>query len=257
MNIDAAAYLGAWPFRANVEGTPARLLAMMKDTGVEQALVSPLPALFHLDPTPANEALLRQVRGRRGLWAVPVINPRLADAAAQVASLAGSEQVRGVRLAPKLQGYPPEQARAVVEMAAAHGLTAVIQLRMQDERSHPVAFQVPPVPLAEAAALAARVPEARLVVAAARTGEIENREMAARLRDLPNLWVDISHLDGLGCIRRAGAAVGAHRLLFATSWPFFYARSALLKTNDAELPPQDLAAIMGGNAVRAFALPAA
>jgi predicted TIM-barrel fold metal-dependent hydrolase len=257
MRIDAATYLGAWPFRANVEGTPAHLLAMMKEISVEQALVSSLPALFHLDPTPANDALLRQVRGRRGLWAVPVINPRLADATAQVACLGGSEQVRGVRLAPSLQGYPPEQARAVVETAAAYGLTTVIQLRMQDERSHPVAFQVPPLPLAEVAALAARVPEARVVVAAARMGEIENRETAARLRDLPNLWVDISHLDGLGCIRRASAAVGTHRLLFATSWPFFYAHSALLKTRDAELPPQDLAAIMGGNAVKAFALPAA
>lgn len=254
MRVDAAAYLGAWPFRGNLEGTTAGLLATMKEIGVEHALVSPLPALFHLDPTPANDKLLRQVGGRRNLWAVPVVNPRGADATAQVARLAQLGKVRGVRLAPSLQGYPPAQARPVVEAAAGHGLAVVVQLRMQDERSHPVAFQVP---LAEAAALAASVPKARVVVAAARMGEIENREMAARLRQLRNLWVDISHLDGLGCIARARAAVGARKLLFATSWPFFYARSALLKTEEANLPRPHLAAVMGGNAAKAFALSAA
>jgi predicted TIM-barrel fold metal-dependent hydrolase len=253
MRVDAAAYLGAWPFR-NVEGTVGGLLTMMQGLELDQAVVSPMPALFHTDPADANEQLLRSLKGRRNLWAAPVVNLRLADGKKSIDELARRPQVRAVRLAPGFHGYPAAQVREVLEVLAERDLAAVIQLRMQDERSHPVTTFIPPVPVEEVIALAESAPAARVVVAATRLGEIEAGERAGRIRALQNLWIDISHLDGVGCLGRAREAVGAARMLFATSWPFFYARSALLKVDEAELPADDIEMMMGGNAAKVFRL---
>ena len=253
MRVDAAAYLGAWPFR-NVEGTVRGLLTMMRELALDGALVSPMPALFHTDPADANEHLLRSLKGRPNLWAAPIVNLRLADATKYTDELARRPQVRAVRFAPGFHGYSVSQAKQALEVLAERDAAAVIQLRMQDERSHPVTTFIPAVPIEEVVSLAESAPAARVVVAAARLGEIESSENAGRMRALPKLWVDISHLDGLGCIGRAREAVGAARLLFATSWPFFYARSALLKSEGAELSPRDVAMLMSGNAVNAFGL---
>jgi predicted TIM-barrel fold metal-dependent hydrolase len=252
MRIDAAAYLGPWPFRS-IEGTLAGLLAMRRELGLDGAVVSPLPALFHTDPAEANARMLRQIRGRPGLWAAPVVSLRLADATRYLEELASNPQVRAVRLAPGFHTWPVAQAEEALTVLARHGLAAIVQLRMQDERSHPATTFLPPVPIDEVIALAERVPSARVVIAAARSGEIEG-ERGARIRAVPNLWLDISHLDGLSCLGRARDAVGAERLLLATSWPFFYARAALLKTQEEGLSAADVAMVMGGNAATVFRL---
>ena len=274
MRLDAAAYLGSWPFRA-VEGTTRGLSGMMQELGLDHALVSSLPALFHADPEPANRDLLRRLsptrqsrygdgaKNRPELWAAPAVNLHMADAAGYISRLARDPKVRAVQLAPGFHGYATSQTSAgcaataqpleeVVAAVADAGLAAVIQLRMQDERSHPPTTSIPPVPIEEAIALAERVPTARIVVAAARQGELENRSHAERIRALPNLWLTTTHLDGVGCIRRACDAVGVERLLFGTCWPFFYAKSALLKAEEAELSGTESDLLMGGNARKAF-----
>jgi len=252
MRIDAAAYLGPWPFR-NIEGTMRGLSAMMAELGLDGALVSPMPAFFHTDPADANEHMLRQIKGRQGLWAAPIVNLRLADATRSIEELARNPQVRAVRLAPGFHTYPVPQAREALGVLAQRDLAAIVQLRMQDERSHPATTFIPPAPVDEVIGLAECVPAARVVIAAARSGEIDG-ERGARIRALPNLWVDISHIDGMSCLGRAREAVGARRLLLATSWPFFYAHSNLLKTQEDGLPPGDVQMIVGGNAADVFRL---
>jgi len=251
MRIDAAAYLGAWPFRA-VEGGLRGLEAMLEEEGLTGALVSPLAGLFHTDPALANDRLLRSLRGRRSLWAVPASNARLADCHLEIERLSHRRQVRGVRLAPAFHGYPAAEAADALRTAARCGLAAVIQLRVQDARGQPPGLHVSDLPLGDALALAEAVPEARVVIAGAKLAELGE---LSRLQARPDLWLDISHLDGLDCLARACDAIGDERLLFATCWPFFYARAARLKVEEAELSPQARARLLGGNAVRAFGLP--
>ncbi len=251
MRIDAATYLGDWPLRP-LSATVRELLAMLSASPVDGALVSPFSGLFYSDPTPANVDLLRQVEGRPNLWAAPIINALMADAARQVALLAEHPQVRAVRLAPGFHGYSLAQADGIAHVAAEHGLAVIVQLRLQDERSHPVTSRVPPVPPEEVIALATRHPKARVVVAAAKLAEFNAHKDALRAR--PNLWLDISHLDGLECLRRTCRALGAKKLLFASSWPFFYAKSAELKVVEAELSAEDAARPMGENAEEVFGL---
>jgi predicted TIM-barrel fold metal-dependent hydrolase len=252
MAVDAAAYLGAWPFRP-IKGTVAGLRKMMRTERVQQALVSPLEGLFYADPRPANDRLLRRLAGRRSLWAAPVVNVRVADWREDLARLARRQQVRAVRVAPGFHGYRADGARAALEAAAEHDLAAVIQVRMQDERhQHLSAQRVEDAPLADIVALAAAAPEARVVASGARLAEA--LEQAEHIRQLANVWLDVSHFDGSDCLRKAAEAIGVRHLLFATNWPFFYARSSVLKVNEAELPRRDAAAVMERNAKTAFEL---
>ena len=249
--MDAAAYVGPWPFRA-IEGTVSELVSMMRSNRVRQAVVSPLDGFFYTDPGPANERLRRRVGGRRNLWAAPVLNLRMADWEDQLEALAERRRVRAVRLAPGFHGYTVAEAGKAVEAAAAHRLTSVVQIRMEDERHHRPLARPLTASLGDVVALAAGAPGARVVAAAARLAEV--LEQAEHIPQLKNLWVDTSHLDGLGCMKEACNAVGARRLLFSTNWPFFYARSALLKMEEAEVRARDVEAVMGGNARAAFGL---
>lgn len=249
MICDAAAYLGDWPFR-NLGGTVRDLTRMMAANGITHALVSPLQGFFYRDPAPANARLLRDLRGRDNLFAAPILSPYLANSREQVARLSAHPQVRAIRLAPGFHGYEPALARPLVEAAAAHRLPVIVQTKFQDRRHHPSVSHMPEVPLGQVLDLAASLPRARLVVAAAHFVELARE--AERIRALPNLWLDLSHLDGLECIARSAQAVGARKLLFATCWPFFYPASARLKVAEARLPARTEAGVLGVHAGRVF-----
>jgi len=251
MTVDAAAYLGSWPLRP-IEAKVSDLTNTMRENRIKEALVSPLEGFFYADPTPANDRLLRRLAKRKKLWAAPIINLRMADWRQRIEELAGRRQVRAVRLAPSFHGYEVAEAREAVHAAAEWGLATVVQLRLQDERSHPPILKLPAVPLAEVVALAVAEPGARVIASAARLAEAQAQ--AEYIRQLGNLWLDISHFDGLASVKQACEAVGAERLLFSTNYPFFYARSAALKIQEEELARGQAQAVMAGNARTAFGI---
>ena len=251
MTIDAAAYLGPWPFRP-IEGKAAGLSRMMRETGVSAAVVSPLDGLFHQDPEAPNDRLLGRMRRSNNWFAAPIVNLRMANWKQRIARYAAQPQVKAVRLAPTFHGYQLGEARQLAQWASECGLAVAVQLRMLDERFHPVFLELPPTPLADVVSIAGGTPAVRWVVSAARLHE--TLTLAEQIGQLANLWLDTSHIDGLDCMRRACDAVGAERLLFSTCWPFFYARSAFLKVEEAELSEQQTARIVIENATKAFAL---
>jgi hypothetical protein len=251
--IDASAFLGRWPFRP-IEGTVAKLQAMMRANGLEQAVVSSFEGLFYADPEPANEEILRKISGRKGLWAAPTLNLRIADWREQAKVLAGNPQVRAVLVAPTFHGYEVSACEEAARVAASHELVLIVQVRLEDERHLSPVLELPAASVKEIVSVAASVPKARIVVSAARLTEVLEVGGAGPRPALKNLWFGMSHFDGLDCIRRACQAVGAKRLLLSTSWPFFYAKSGVLKVEEAEVAVPSRGAVFGANARRAFAL---
>ena len=70
---------------------------------------------------------------------------------------------------------------------------------MQDTRSQHPLCKIPDASAEAALEAAAAVPAARVVLGGIRFGEVT--ALAARIRALPNVWVDLSqveHADGLG-----------------------------------------------------------
>lgn len=249
MIVDAAVYLGSWPFRA-LEGTVGGLSRLTRTNRINHALVSQFEGLFHTDPASANARLLKSIEGKRALWAAPVLNLRMPDWEHHLTALAEHPQVRALRLAPGFHGYPVADARPAILRAAELERATIVQVRFQDERHHPPVSHMQPAPMDDVVALAAACPRARVVASGARLRDI--LDQAQHIQQLRNLWMDTSHLDGLACVKDACAAVGAKRLLFSTCWPFFYARSAFLKVEEAEIPEREREAIMGRNAEPIF-----
>jgi len=251
MIVDAATYLGPYPFR-DVTGAPAGLTRMMREHAVAVSIASPLDGLFHQDPEAANQRLMRAIKGRGSIFAAPIVNVRLADWRSRIELMGRDPQVRAIRIAPAFHGYPAAETRHAAECAAECDLAVTVQLRMADERFHPSFLDLPATPLPDIIALAAETPNVRWVASAARMAEIQ--QSAPQIEPLHNLWLDTSHIDGLDCIQRASAAVGIERLLFSTCWPFFYAKSAFLKIGEAGLSSEQSSRLLGGNAAAAFRL---
>jgi predicted TIM-barrel fold metal-dependent hydrolase len=249
--MDASAFLGRWPFRP-IEGTVAGLARMMRANEISHALVSPFEGLFYADPEPANEELLSKIAGRKGLWAAPIINLRIAEWREQMARLVRSRQVRAYRLAPTFHGYQVTECAEAAREAARLRRALMVQVRLEDERHLSPILELPPASVKEVVGIARSVPRAMIVVSAARLPEVLG--VAEKVKRLRNLWFDMSHFDGLECMRQACKAVGAKRLLFSTSWPFFYARSAVLKVEEAGLRRSEQQAVWGVNGRRVLEL---
>ena len=104
--------------------------------------------------------------------------------------------------------------------------------------------------VAEAINAARSCPDTRFVMGGIRWGEATSK--AKEIMALPNLWIDISQIEYTDCLRRLIQIYGTRQLLLGTHSPFFVARSAILKLQEAELSEEERKAITSGNALEAF-----
>jgi len=78
--------------------------------------------------------------------------------------------------------------------------------------------------------------------------------MANQIKELPNVWIDISNAEYIDVIRRLIGIYGAEKLLFGTHAPFFVIKSAILKLREAELSDNEFELIAETNARNIFNL---
>ncbi len=248
--IDCNCFAGPWPFRALPAAAPTEVAALLLDAGFSQVLVSPLEALFFEDPQVANERLAALLPAGDPLLLCAVVNPTLANWERSRAAAHRELGAKAVKLHPNYHAYAAGDAptRALLEAAARAGLPVVIQLRMQDTRSQHPLCKIPDASAEAALEAAAAVPAARVVLGGIRFGEVT--ALAARIRALPNVWVDLSQVEHADGLRQTVEAVGADRLLLGTHAPLFNVRSALLKLDEGLLNDNERAAITRGNAER-------
>jgi len=242
---DACTFVGEWPFASLPYRTVADLLARLQAAGIARALVSPLAGAFHPDPASANAELAAGLAGHADrLHLVAACNPawpgweRALGEAVRLGAV-------GVRLFPGYHGYQlshPEVA-ALASRAGELGLPVFVTLRLQDERQHPAAFQVPSVPAAAVAALARAHPGTRFVLSMARFAEI-----SAALPLAPNLYADLAGVQGPdGCLDRLVAELGSERLLFGSEALLQYPLPARMKLEYSDLGAADRERIGFGN----------
>jgi predicted TIM-barrel fold metal-dependent hydrolase len=76
--------------------------------------------------------------------------------------------------------------------------------------------------------------------------------MLCRSGDLPaNLYVEMSHIESVGGVKRVADAIGVERMLFGTHAPYYYPESSHLKVfTESELTAAEIAAITHENAER-------
>jgi predicted TIM-barrel fold metal-dependent hydrolase len=250
MRIDVNAFLGDYPFRRVPGGTAEGLLEAMDRTGIDQAWISHLSAVFWRDPTEGNavvyEAATRQTRFRP----VPAVHPELPgwqdvlrDAVARGAPC--------TRADPTFYGLDPAGAemRALVTACGELDLPVLLSVRFEDGRQrhrNDGASELPPW----AVRLLVRThPRVRLLVSHADREFIEQVHFGSTPAEAERILWDICWIwgppeDHLGRLLRT---VGVGRFTFGTGMPLRLPEASVAKLDLLDLSPEERTAIEEGN----------
>lgn len=250
--IDASAFVGAWPFRRLPWTEPEALEARLRQEGIVRALATPLEGLLHLDPQPANAHWGERLKEHPFFGFVPLLNPTLRGWERSLAACQARWGAVAARLTPGYHGYAADDSAAdeAARAAADAGLPLIVQLRMQDRRAMHPQLQFPDVDPRAAAELAARVPEATLVLSGCFYGEAD--ALLARSAERPNLYLTTTHIEAVDALALLAARYGTERLLFGTHAPLFTPTAARLKGESVALADADRQRLVAGNATRLF-----
>lgn len=248
--IDVNVSLGHYPFRRLPDDEPDRLAARLRKHGVTEAWASSLDGLLHRDFGSLNARLAEQCRtAGDGLFRpVGIVHPGQPDWEEDLRRCVETHGMKGIRLIPSYHQYDfklPTVAR-LLDLAAERRLFVQILWRVEDERTeHPLLRPLAPdaAPLID---LVAARPGLKVILLNAQRDV--RAEMAARLIAAGQVYFDIAGLEGAGGIGRWIAAHPPERLLFGTYAPVFLAESAMLKTQESELPGPIRDGLLHGNA---------
>lgn len=248
--IDVNTYMGNWPFRPLPGATPKDLLALLKNEGIEKALVSPIEGIFYDEPQLANEKLCKALGDFPDLEPVAVLNPKLPNWRKNLDVCCEKYRVRALKLHPNYHHYDINDAGELLKATGERDIPIIIQLRVQDMRAQNPAGEAADVNISGVINAARSCPDTRFVIGGIRWGEATGR--AKEIMALPNLWIDISQIEYTDCLRRIIQIYGTKQLLFGSHAPFFVVRSAILKLQEAELSEEERKAIVSGNTHEVF-----
>lgn len=240
MIIDVNAWIGSLPFRALKDNTPDALVARLDRSGIQMAAVSPVEALFHRHPQPANERLIRDIAAHRDrLIPLATINPRSPHWEQDIDACV-TLGMKGVRIYPPYQGFAANgaEAKQVAQACAKRGLPLFIPNRIEDSRQRHGMDPGKEVGLGAFADLSAASPETAIVLTNARGFA---RSPLAQREDTRNAnwFIDLSLTEIFYNLHRNVNAMrdladfidegGAPRIVFGSHVPISYAGAALVK----------------------------
>lgn len=253
MRIDVNAFVGHYPFRRIEGGAPEQLLGAMDRTGIDEAWVGNLPAVFWRDPTEGNETLYRIAAAHDRLKPVPAVHPGL-DGWRDILAEACDRGAPAVRVDPLFYGVSPlgGEVAAVTAEAGRLGLPIILAVKLEDGRQRHPNDGSADLTAAMIRGLVRSNDRARFIVTHADRDCVEQvhygstpDEAARVLWDICWLWGppqdDLEHL-----VR----TVGAERFCFGTGMPLRIPESSVAKLELLETSREVRQAIEAGNARR-------
>lgn len=240
MRIDVNAFLGHYPYRRVAGGSPMGLLEAMDRTGIDQAWISNLSAVFWRDPTEGNAVVYGAAASQPRLRPVPAVHPSLANWPA-VLEEAIDRGAPCVRVDPTFQGIDPngKEMGALLSRSGERRIPLLLAVRLEDGRQrHPNdgAKELTPAAIRT---LIRMDPAARVIITHADRECVEQVHFGSTPAEAARILWDISwiwgppedHLD------QVVAAVGAERFCFGTGMP--------LRLPEASVAKLDLAGFDG------------
>jgi hypothetical protein len=251
--VDVCIWLSRWPFR-RLQGDETKQLAeKLKASAVKTAWAGSFDGLFHRDLAAVNERLAIECRdlGEGRLRPFGSVNPKLPDWEDDLRRCREVHAMPGIRLAPAYHGYALDD-RALAKLlseAAKNRLLVQLVVSLEDQRTQTTFGRVPQLDLAPLADLVKGTPALRLVLLGAFHAGAK-RDVIARLASSGDVYFEIATLEGAGGISRLIDWVSIDRILFGSSFPFFYLESARFKLQESELAGRQLEQICSLNAQR-------
>ncbi len=258
--IDTNVHLFEWPFRKLKYDRTEALIAKLRGHRITQAWAGSFEAVLHKQLDASNRRLAEECRilGQGILIPIGTINPSWPDWSEDLRRCHEQYGIRGLRLYPAYHGYTldhPEFARMLDETAK-RGILVQIAMRLEDERVHHPAIDVPEINIAKLVDAMKKVPSAKLQLINS-AGPLLGRSVPALVRDT-QVTFDIAATEGNGGVGRLiegnnpsyRGAIPVDRLLFGSHAPFFPCESALMKLFESPLDLGQLEKLMHANARR-------
>ena len=245
MRFDINAFFGHWPYYRLPHTSAQDVLGLMDRFQIDRAAITSLRGL-HGDWQEANDETLAVAQAHQDRFTpVACISPMKGGSGAVLRELV-ERGFRAVRLYPGLaQGYHLGSPFAD-EMVATASELEVVTIVPTRPMMH---FRFPPLPIGQVSALAARHPEAKLVLSGPNY-LLEFTSAVEALLACPNLTIEISCMQGFDGLGQMIKAVGAERVLFGTGLPLHYAACGVAKVEHTRMSESEQAAVCGGNALR-------
>lgn len=258
--VDTNVHLFEWPFRKLKYQRTETLLAKLRKHRIAKAWAGSFEAVFHKQLDASNRRLAEECKTRGGDCLVPIgcVNPVWPNWDEDLRRCHHEYGISGLRLYPSYHGYAFDDPQFVRLLRAATKRHMLIQiaLRLEDERVHHPAFDVPKLNVAPLVEVLKSVPQAKVQLINS-AGSLLGNSVSALVAET-QVTFDIAATEGNGGIGRliAGTnpgyrgAIPASRLLYGSHMPFFPCESALLKLFESPLDLEQLVQVMHGNAER-------
>lgn len=231
MIIDCNCFLGHYPFRRLQNYHASGLLDMMDRNGIDQALVSSLPAVFYRNAHEGNRELIADIADNRDrFWPLATINPKYVGWQDDLKEAVEVWQVKGVSLWPSFHNYTltDEIGQGALEQISELDLPVVLTQRLEDRRQRhhwDVAED-----LTQQEVLAAVEPFPKLRIAFCNWIGLDGQKLKqAGLEG--RCLIDLARLDSLvrNSIEALIDSLGAEAISFGTHVPFDYMGPSLVK----------------------------
>lgn len=231
--VDHNAMIGAYPFRALPDPTPARLVSEMTRLGIATAWTGHVPSVWYRDAAAGNEELFAALDGfRELLLPVPVVNPAFPGWEREIAR-ARRERCPAIRTWPSHFGFgcAGPLMTALAAACVESGLALVLTMRLEDGRQRGRLDVASDLIGADIRHTIRSHPSLDLLVTNADRAAVEEvhwgstPEESARIRwDISWIWgAPEDHLSHLF------RTVGRERFVFGTHFPFRLPENALAK----------------------------
>jgi hypothetical protein len=250
VRIDVNAFLGHYPYRRVVGGSPMGLLEAMDRTGIDQAWISNLASVFWRDPTEGNAVVYGAASGQPRLRPVPAVHPSLANWP-QVLREAIDRGAPCVRADPCFYGIDPigGEMQTLLFGCGEQGIPLLMAVRLEDGRqrhANDTALDLSPAAIRALIRMEDRV---RLIITHADRECVEQVHFGSTPAEAARILWDISwiwgppedHLDQLV------TALGPERLCFGTGMPLRLPETSVAKLDLAVISGAARTAIESGN----------
>jgi predicted TIM-barrel fold metal-dependent hydrolase len=256
--IDSNVHLFEWPFRKLKYDRTEALVAKLRRHRITQAWAGSFEAVLHKQLDAINRRLAEECRTRGDGLFIPVgtINPDGPDWEEDLRRCHERHGMRGLRLYPAYHGYTfdhPEFTRLLNE-AAKRGMLVQVVMRLEDERVHHPAIDVPLVNASPLIDVLKKLPSAKVQLINS-AGPLLGNNVRALVRDT-QVTFDIAATEGNGGVGRLiegrnpsyRGAIPVDRLLFGSHAPFFPCETAVMKLFESPLSLDQLEKLMRANA---------
>ena len=258
--IDSNVHLFEWPFRKLKYARTEALIVKLRKHRITQAWAGSFEAVLQKQLDAINRRLAEECRTRGDGMLIPFgsVNPVGPDWEEDLRRCHEQYRMPGLRLYPAYHGYAldhPEFVR-MLSVAATRDMLIQIAMRMEDERVHHPAIDVPLVNAWPLPDVLKKVPKAKVQLLDS-TGPLLGNNVPSLVRET-QITFDIAATEGNGGVGRliAGTnpsyrgAIPVERLVFGSHAPFFPCESALLKLFESPLSREQLEKLMSANARR-------